>query len=124
MHYRNPPGKRSDILVFFETVSKFYEKCNRPSDLFLDLIQLKDLLTSSTNTSLVETDETAFHQFLYKKNKPNVSNAILKELSTFIVSFIVYMYVIVIYHGSVRFLRNCLLEIQLTHFSGLFAKLF
>ena len=85
--YRNPPGKRSDILVFFEMVSIFYEKCNRPSDLFLDLIQLNDLLTSSTDSSLVETDEAAFHQFLQKKNKPDISNAILKELSTFIVSF-------------------------------------
>ena len=85
--YRNPPGKRSDILVFFEMVSIFYEKCNRPSDLFLDLIQLNDLLTSSTDSSLVETDETAFHQFLREKNKPNISNAILKDLSTFIVSF-------------------------------------
>ena len=85
--YRTLPGKRSDILVFFEIVSEFYEKYNRPSDLFLDLIQLKDLLTSSTNSLLVETDETAFHQFLHKKNKPNISNAILKDLSTFIVSF-------------------------------------
>ena len=87
LHYRNPPGKWSDIMVFFEMVSKFYEKCNRPSDLFLDLIQLNDLLTSSTDSSLVETDETAFYQFLHEKIKPNISNAILKDLSTFIVSF-------------------------------------
>ena len=70
-------------------VSKFYEKGDRPSDLFLDLIQLnvKGLLTSSTDSSLVETDETEFYQFLQKKNKLHVSNAILKELPTFIVSF-------------------------------------
>ena len=70
-------------------VSKFYEKGDRPSDLFLDLVQLnvKGLLTSSTDSSLVETDETEFYQFLQKKNKLNVSNAILKELPTFIVSF-------------------------------------
>ena len=86
---RNPLGKQSDILGFFEVVSKFYEKGDRPSDLFLDLVQLnvKGLLTSSTDTSLVETDETEFYQFLHKKNKLNVSNAILKELPTFIVSF-------------------------------------
>ena len=107
-------------------VSRFYENCNRPSDLFLDLIQLnvKDLLTSSTDSSLVEADETAFHQFLHKKNKTNISNAILKELSTFIVSFHGLCKFIRIYHGPVLFFRNCLLEIQLTHFSGLFAKLF
>ena len=86
---RNPLGKQSDILGFFEVVSKFYEKGDRPSDLFLDLVQLnvKGLLTSSTDSSLVETDETEFYQFLQKKNKLNVSNAILKELPTFIVSF-------------------------------------
>ena len=68
-------------------VSMFYEKCNRPSDLFLDLIQLNDLLTSSIDSSLVETDEAAFYRFLREKNKPNISNAILKDLTTFIVSF-------------------------------------
>ena len=68
-------------------VNRFYEKCNRPSHLFLDLIQLNDLLISSIDSSFVETDEAAFHQFLREKNKPNISNAILKELSTFIVSF-------------------------------------